>query len=264
MKFRHHAKLIGFGFGALALAACTPPRPNDPAEVTWQTDAEKAVALSRQVGKPLLIGFFGSDWSAASQAAQKEVLDTVAFKDFSDANLVLLKVDFPRKGTTPANEKAYDELALGLHVDHLPVFFLADPANGQGPFRRLDSGPAGPTEFVNNIETALSEYRNSLAARPAQTPAPMAAPPKLPQASGAGGFPSSQDLANRTQGQRGGPPPAINPVGLPQSQPGQNLPSATSSGFPPPEDLLKPSPAAPAGTNPAPAQGTDAPMLQLK
>ncbi len=224
MTIRHFTIHAIFGFALLALAACSPSHPNDFAQANWITNAEQAMTAAKQQGKPLLIAFMGSDWSVASQAAQKEVLDTVAFKDYADSNLVLLKIDFTRKGLSPELQKAYAEMAKGLQVDRIPVYFLADPAHGVGPFQRLNSmGNSGPQELINQIAATLAEYRNQLAAQMA-----------LPQ----------------------GQPP-----GTPMAQPGTPRPAGVS-GFPSPDELLR-KPAAPA-PNPAAASGTAPLQVQLK
>lgn len=210
MKFRSLLIRSVLWLGVMALAACSPTHPNDPAQANWLTNTEQAMAAARQQGRPLFVAFFGSDWSVASQEAQKEVFDTRAFKDYADANLVLLKIDITRKGLSPELEKTYTELAKGLQVDRLPVFYLADPANGVGPFQRLNAvGNGGPMELLNQITTVLTEYHSQLASQKAQAQAagaPMGQPSAAPRASGVSGFPSPDQLLKQSQGSPSAPP----------------------------------------------------------
>jgi hypothetical protein len=217
MKFWKQMLRLTLWLGAAALAACGPGKPTDPAQANWLTNPEQAMALSRQQGRPMFIAFFGSDWSVASQDALKNVFDTQAFKDFADGNLVLLKLDFPRKGMSPALEKSYGDLAKGLQVDHFPVFYLADPANGVGPFQRLPStGNGGPLDFVGQLSSVLAEYRAQLATQrakilQAQTTT-VGSPPPASQAGVKSGFPSPDELLHQSQSQPAPPNPGANPA----------------------------------------------------
>jgi len=227
------------------------------------TDASKAIETARQEDRPLFIAFLGSDWSTASQSANKEILNTRAFKDFADANLVLLKIDFSRKGLTPEETQGYASMAKQLQVDHFPLFLLADPAHGTGAFSRINTyGGGGVSEFVDQIMGIMAEYRQVLAAQLAKQaqgqPAAAAPPPALPQASGLSGFPSPEQMLHQ--------PPTAGPVGPAPTGPSQNPPAAVPSGLPSVQDLLNsklsPSPAPTSST--APAGNTDVPAFQLK
>lgn len=215
MKYWQQLLQMILGLGVCLFTACTPGRPSDPAQANWLTNADQAVALARQQNKPLFIAFLAPGWSSASGDSQKSVLDTQAFKDYADANLVLLKIDFSQKGLSPEMEKAYSEMAKGLQVDHFPVFFLSDPANNVGPFQRLNTvGPAGPTEFVGQITGLLAEYRNQLAALKAagQVPgAPGPRPTSAPSQAGVkSGFPSPDELLRKAQDPQAAPPAGTN------------------------------------------------------
>jgi len=268
MKFRNRAILVGLGLGAAALASCGPGRPNENAEANWLTDPDKAVEAARQEGRPLFIAFLGSDWSSASEGAIKDVLNTKAFKDLADADLVLLKVDFARTGLTPEQTQSYTNLAKQLKVDHFPLFLIADPAHGIGTFSRINTyGNGGPVELVDQITNVLNEYRQVLAARLAQIQAQgqsaaAAPPPALPRVTGSSSYPSPEQMLQQSAAQS-----ATNvPAGVSPAVPAQNSPPPMPAGFPSVQDMLNnktPSDTQPA-PSPAPPGNTDAPAFQLK
>lgn len=66
-------------------------------EPEWHTDVAKAVTLSEQTKKPLLLFFTGSDWCGWCMKLQKEVLKTPEFAKWAKDNVILVELDFPRK-----------------------------------------------------------------------------------------------------------------------------------------------------------------------
>jgi len=232
------------------------------------TNVPDAVAAATQKGKPLFIAFVGSDWSAASQDTLKDALDTRSFKEYADANLVLLKVDFTRKGLTLEMEKAYTELARQLNVDHFPVFMIADPAHARGlitnPINSYNLGPGGASDFVAQISSRVDVWHSQMAAIQAQAQmqaqAKAAAPsPTLPQAGGISALPSAAELFHHDQSIATSPPTA---PGLSSTPSAQSFPSFTPAGVPTvPGGINQPPNSRPASV---PAGSTDTPTIQLK
>ena len=62
----------------------------------WLTDFEAAKAKAKAENKPMLLDFTGSDWCGWCVKLDKEVFSKAAFKDYADAELVLVEIDFPR------------------------------------------------------------------------------------------------------------------------------------------------------------------------
>lgn len=65
-------------------------------ELKWETDINKAVAVSNKTKKPMLLFFTGSDWCGWCIRLQKEVLKTPEFKTWAAKNVVLVELDYPR------------------------------------------------------------------------------------------------------------------------------------------------------------------------
>jgi protein disulfide-isomerase len=237
MKFWNRAWPVLAGIAALALAACTPAKPNDPAVADWYTDPDAATAAAMQKHRPIFIAFLATDWSTASQGAVKDVLNTRAFKQYADANLVLLKVDFSRKGLSPEMQKTYDELATSLQLEHFPEFMMADPYHHVGKFSTIGTyGIGGPMEFVGQIHDILETWNNIVATRlpeiqaqsqanaQAQAKAQTAAAAQAATQGGVVGLPSPAELFNHNQAVPAGVAPAI-PSPTPGAMPLQVAPT---------------------------------------
>lgn len=72
-------------------------------ELKWETDINKAIAVSNKTKKPMLLFFTGSDWCGWCIRLQKEVLKTSEFGNWASKNVVLVELDFPQR--TPQSDK---------------------------------------------------------------------------------------------------------------------------------------------------------------
>ena len=79
------------------------------AEVTWLTDFKAAEKKAAAENKQLVLNFTGSDWCGWCIRLDKEVFSQPEFVEYANKNLVLVKVDFPRKTTLAAPEKKQNE-----------------------------------------------------------------------------------------------------------------------------------------------------------
>src|SRR5690606_23636060 len=68
-------------------------------ELEWHTDINKAIKLSQDTKKPLLLFFTGSDWCGWCMKLQKDVLKTSDFGKWAKDNVVLVELDFPRQSS---------------------------------------------------------------------------------------------------------------------------------------------------------------------
>lgn len=78
-------------------------------DLKWIEGYEQAAALSQKTGKPILANFTGSDWCGWCVRLDKEVFSKKEFAAWANENVILLKVDFPKK---PQN-KLPEEIAAG-------------------------------------------------------------------------------------------------------------------------------------------------------
>ncbi len=75
-------------------------------EPVWHTDANKAINLSLQTGKPMFLFFTGSDWCIWCKRLVAEVFDKKEFKNWAKENIILLEVDFPKRSPQSKELKA--------------------------------------------------------------------------------------------------------------------------------------------------------------
>jgi hypothetical protein len=183
MKFPTHAARTALSLGALALAGCGAS--STPVTADWHASGIEAKQIALQTHHLLLVAFMGSDWSEPCQAMRKDVLDTQTFKDFADANLVLVMADFPRGSVLPPDlMNQYLQMAKGAQLDRLPVFMLVDPRSGVA-FSRIANynSTNGPDGFISQIRSGVEQYDQALQNNPqapavaAATPPPAGSPP---------------------------------------------------------------------------------------
>jgi len=130
--------------GAMLFACCPIIAEN------WTTDYSVGLAAARQRDRAVFLFFTGSDWCGYCQALDREVLSTPEFATFADENLVLVKIDFPRKTTLPAGQAERNEaLARGFGIHGYPTVLII---NQQGQVAgHLGYRPGGPGDFIREL-----------------------------------------------------------------------------------------------------------------
>jgi protein disulfide-isomerase len=116
--------------------------------LAWQTDFAAAKSAATQQNKYILLDFTGSDWCPYCIQMDKEVFEKPTFSTFAGEKLVLVKIDFPRKGGQSAAEKAQNqELAKKYGIEGFPTYVLLDPS-GKEIRRQVGYLEGGPTAFI--------------------------------------------------------------------------------------------------------------------
>jgi thioredoxin-related protein len=110
--------------------------------LVWQTDINKAIAISNKEKKPMLLFFTGSDWCGWCIRLQKEVLKTPEFSAWAKKNVVLVELDFPRR--TPQsdaikNQNAGIQQAFGVQGYPTVWFANAKQKDGKPSFTGIGS-----------------------------------------------------------------------------------------------------------------------------
>ena len=102
-------------------------------ELTWQTDINKAMEISKKTKKPLLLFFTGSDWCGWCIRLQKEVLKTPEFAKWAKDKVVLVELDFPRRAQqSPELVKQNMELQQVLGVRGYPTVWFVNASKKDG------------------------------------------------------------------------------------------------------------------------------------
>lgn len=149
--------------------------PSAGKAATWTTDYAAAVMSAKQQDRAVFVFFTGSDWCGWCMKLDREILTTSEFQAFADANLILVKLDFPHNKTLPADEAARNkELATQFGVTGFPTVFVLD-RNGQNA-GRLGYMEGGPAAFIPAMRQFPGiTWRTAAPATPAGAVAPVKA-----------------------------------------------------------------------------------------
>ena len=124
------------------------------APAQWTENFQTAVASSKQQKKPILMLFTGSDWCPWCVRLDKEVFAQKAFQNFAAANLILVKIDFPRNVKQSNTEKQQNRaLAAKYKVSGFPTVLLMDGSGkviGKTGYR-----PGGAEAYVTHLKSLL-------------------------------------------------------------------------------------------------------------
>ncbi len=100
-------------------------------DLNWQTDFEEAKQLASKQNKLILIYFTGSDWSQPCKMLNKDFFYTEKFQKIAAKNLILVRVNSPRRPDLISGFQKDKNLKLKKQYNQkvLPTVVLTD-ANG--------------------------------------------------------------------------------------------------------------------------------------
>jgi thioredoxin-related protein len=149
----------------------------------WTTDYAKAVEQAKTENKAILLDFTGSDWCGWCMKMKKETLDTPAFHQYAEKNLVLVEVDFPHNIPQSDKVKAQNQdLSQKFQVNGFPAFIILSKT-GRLLGRQDGYLEGGPTAFLAELKKfykgspspasgGQGDDFNSFFKKPAQSPTP--------------------------------------------------------------------------------------------
>ena len=112
----------------------------------WNTDLETAKRKAATENKNILLFFTGSGWCKPCMHLDEKILATVEFKAAAEKHWILLRADFPQKGSNPEPVNVYDMkmiLAEKYNRDgFLPYFVILDKTGkvlGKTGYENMDS-----------------------------------------------------------------------------------------------------------------------------
>lgn len=123
----------------------------------WQNDFAQAKQLAKEQDKLILLNFSGSDWCAPCIRMKKDVFDQTEFKTFSDAQLILVRADFPRhkKNQLDPKQTEHNE-KLAEQYNPKGKFPLTLLLTAEGKVLREWDGYQGMSvsEFINQVSSS--------------------------------------------------------------------------------------------------------------
>ena len=118
-------------------------------ENDWNTDMNKAIEISHNTEKPLMLFFTGSDWCGWCIKLQKAVFSKPDFVKWATKNVVLVELDFPRRTKISEELTAQNRnLQQMFGVRGYPTVWFVTPeiTDGKVNFKKLGSQGASPLD----------------------------------------------------------------------------------------------------------------------
>jgi thioredoxin-related protein len=118
----------------------------------WTTDFPKALKTAKKERKLILANFTGSDWCGWCIKLDNEVFSKAEFKKWAKENVILVKIDLPRKKISKKLKKQNDDLVKKYQVRGFPTILFID-SNGKavGKSGYIKGGPKAWTKNADNI-----------------------------------------------------------------------------------------------------------------
>lgn len=132
-------------------------------ELTWNTNMNKAIEISKKSKKPLFLFFTGSDWCGWCIRLQKEVFKTPEFEKWAKNNVVLVELDFPRRtAQQPEIQKQNAELQQTFAVQGYPTVWIVKASKKDGKINLEKLGSTGylaggPSVWLANADQILAK-----------------------------------------------------------------------------------------------------------
>ena len=120
----------------------------------WHDSYESAIEESQKTGKPILADFTGSDWCHWCVKLKTDVFETETFQNWAQDNVVLLELDFPKRGMqAPRIKQQNQELANRFQIKSYPTVLFLDSHGGKiGTLGYLKD----PEDWIAQAEIQLS------------------------------------------------------------------------------------------------------------
>ena len=110
----------------LAVAAVVLVAAPTQASEEWLTNYDEALAESTRSGKPVFVLFTGSDWCPHCRTLEDRVFATSEFRSWSEEHVVLLMLDLPESGISPAVRSERSRICIKYGVRTFPSVLVLD------------------------------------------------------------------------------------------------------------------------------------------
>ena len=129
---------------------------NDLQAKDWETDLKKATATAKKSGKYKLVNFTGSDWCGWCIKLDKQVFDKSEFKRYAKKNLIMVKLDFPRRNKLSKKlQKQNDELMKKYAVRGFPTILILNSEGEQVSKTGYKAG--GSDVYVEHLKAIIEK-----------------------------------------------------------------------------------------------------------
>lgn len=123
--------------------------------LNWIDSYDEALKRAASEGKKVFVNFTGSDWCFYCIQMEKNTLSKPAFSAIAERDMVLLKLDFPRRTALPeALKKQNEGLAKKYKVRGYPTYLILDEKGNE--LKRL--------RYTNQAEVFLDQVKRTVSA----------------------------------------------------------------------------------------------------
>ena len=125
----------------------------------WLYSIDEAVQIAAEEDKIILINFSGSDWCAPCIRLEQNLFSTEAFNEYSDENLILLKLDFPaqKKNKLSEDQLKHNE-ALAESYNKKGIFPKVVLIRPDGSVKGYMGHPkVSANDYIESIQTIINK-----------------------------------------------------------------------------------------------------------
>ena len=121
-------------------------------DAEWMHNFQEAREIARAEDKTMLVLFTGSQWCPPCQQLEKNVFASNAFADYARQSLVLVELDFDRRGQPTSTEfKAqHNRLKTRMKIRGFPTVILFD-SKGE-VIERTGFRRGSPEQYVDHLK----------------------------------------------------------------------------------------------------------------
>jgi thioredoxin-related protein len=148
---KHNLILILFlSVFAIAIAA------EETTELNWLSNLEEAQLESEESGLPIFVNFTGSDWCGWCIKLVDEVFSKEEFIDYANENLIMVKLDFPKRIEQTKETKDYNRsLSSKYNIQGFPTILLL---NSEGEvIAKTGYQAGGPNKYIDHLKNLLEK-----------------------------------------------------------------------------------------------------------
>jgi len=125
-------------------------------EATWLENIDQAKTAAQKENKTIFINFSGSDWCHWCIKLDKDILSKQEFIDYAEKNLVLLKIDFPKRTRQSKELIAHNEaLARKYNVRGFPTVVLLNSQGKQVGVTGYRYGSVA--DYIDHLQTLITQ-----------------------------------------------------------------------------------------------------------
>ncbi len=128
----------------------------------WMVNMEEAYQRSEKTNRPILANFTGSDWCGWCKKLNREVFSQPEFIKWAKDNVVLLELDYPRRGILPKTQKRQNaELQEAFGVTGFPTIWMFDLNRPDGErfqiqaYGKTGYAPGGPSAYIRSLNKMI-------------------------------------------------------------------------------------------------------------